>query len=91
MHSPYLGVSNVVFVTQGEDSAGTYRPADDVFEEAALKLQHPNESRQMDSSTSLTLKKDVLRFCSLDCVKDALGRICDVKGGVCFILPLPQN
>ncbi|GLB37612.1 putative ydr279p protein family (RNase H2 complex component) [Lyophyllum shimeji] len=59
-----------------DGSAGTYRPADDIFEDAAAKL-HATSGKPDDGPWILT--KDIIRFGSLPCVKAALAHICDVK------------
>jgi ribonuclease H2 subunit B len=60
--------------TQTDGSPGTYRPADDIFEEAAENLKNNS------GETEGTYSNDVMRFSSLDCVKKALKRICEEKG-----------
>ncbi|KAF8517650.1 ribonuclease H2, subunit B [Gautieria morchelliformis] len=52
-----------------DGSIGNFRPADDIFEEAASKL----------TQGSAIKGQDVLRLATLDCVRGALNRICDSK------------
>ncbi|KAJ3853762.1 ribonuclease H2, subunit B [Lentinula lateritia] len=54
-------------------SLGQFRTADDIFEEAAIKLE---QSSSKDSSETISAK-DVATFTSMNCCKDALSRICD--------------
>jgi ribonuclease H2 subunit B len=67
------------YLIQQDGTHGTFRPADDIFEEASRKFQPSLQSSETDSSD---LSNDVLRFASLKVVKDSLKRICDVKGNV---------
>ncbi|KAL0576284.1 hypothetical protein V5O48_005693 [Marasmius crinis-equi] len=61
---------------QREDSS-QFRPADDIFEDVALKLE-ATMSTSKDPSHHVS-SKDVRTFTSLQCCKDALGRICEVE------------
>ncbi|KAJ3896757.1 ribonuclease H2, subunit B [Lentinula edodes] len=54
-------------------SLGQFRTADDIFEEAAIKLE---QSSSKDSTETISAK-DVATFASMNCCKDALTRICD--------------
>ncbi|KAJ3923958.1 ribonuclease H2, subunit B [Lentinula edodes] len=54
-------------------SLGQFRTADDIFEEAASKLE---QSSSKDSIETISAK-DVATFASMNCCKDALTRICD--------------
>ncbi|KAF9482144.1 hypothetical protein BDN70DRAFT_829760 [Pholiota conissans] len=61
---------------QPSDGATTqFRTADDLFDEAARKLQTPNETEEDLSISS----QDILRFCSLACISKSLYSICEVK------------
>ncbi|KAG6866716.1 hypothetical protein C0991_011375 [Blastosporella zonata] len=57
-----------------DGSAGTFRQADVIFEEAAGKLQTPGKTD--DASLS---EKDIIGLGSIQCAKDALRNVCDVK------------
>ena len=59
---------------QNDGTSGTYRPADDIFEEASARLQ--GSQGELDG----VFNDDVRYFSSLECVKAALTRICEVKG-----------
>jgi ribonuclease H2 subunit B len=59
---------------------GNFRPADDIFEEAALKLYKAYATFGGYEALTVVSEKDVLYFTSLDSVKSALKHICDVKG-----------
>ncbi|KAJ7072116.1 ribonuclease H2, subunit B [Mycena amicta] len=56
-----------------ENSPGMFRPADEIFEDAATNLEQSSEP-----STSIR-KEDVLYFASMECCRRALKRVCDVK------------
>ncbi|KAE9411259.1 hypothetical protein BT96DRAFT_952373 [Gymnopus androsaceus JB14] len=58
-----------------DGSLGQFRTSDDIFEEAASKL----EQKSSKDPSELILSTDVATFTSLDCCKDALPRICDVQ------------
>ena len=68
---------------QQDGTLGTFRPADDIFEEASRRFQPSEQSSRTDS---FVLSNDILRFASMKVVKDSLKRICDVKGNVSFLL-----
>ncbi|KAG6885970.1 hypothetical protein C0993_006897 [Termitomyces sp. T159_Od127] len=59
---------------QADGSTGTFRQADDIFEEAATKLR-----TSVESDDGPALHKDIIRFGSLQCTKNALKKVCDVK------------
>ncbi|KAG5720048.1 Ribonuclease H2 subunit B [Termitomyces sp. T112] len=67
-----LPILQAVQPTDG--SAGRFRQADDIFEEAAVKLRTPGNPDDVSA-----LDKDIIRFGSLQCTKDTLKNICDVK------------
>ncbi|KAG6920293.1 hypothetical protein DXG01_005062 [Tephrocybe rancida] len=67
----FLG-EEVVSGEQQNGSAGTYRQADDIFEEAATKLQERSNDAPL-------LEKDIIGLGSIQCAKDALRNVCDVK------------
>lgn len=71
----------VQLFVQQDGTLGSFRPADDIFEEASRKFQASLQSGETDSSV---LSKDILRFASLKMVKESLKRICDVKGSFLF-------
>ncbi|EKM54493.1 uncharacterized protein PHACADRAFT_123606 [Phanerochaete carnosa HHB-10118-sp] len=54
--------------------AGTFRPVDDMFEDAVEKLL-----QSAPSSTEHLCKEDLLRFLSLDCARNAMARTCEKK------------
>ncbi|KAJ3555767.1 hypothetical protein NM688_g2389 [Phlebia brevispora] len=64
-----------------DGSAGTFRPMDDVFEDAIEKLAGSLSAptNPKDASTELS-SEDLRRFFSLDCARDSMKRVCDVKG-----------
>ncbi|KAJ8077250.1 hypothetical protein AAF712_004134 [Marasmius tenuissimus] len=59
-----------------KDQISQFRPADDIFEDLALKLEVSSASKEPSLHV---LSKDVQRFTSLRCCKDALDRICEVE------------
>ncbi|KZP17996.1 hypothetical protein FIBSPDRAFT_1046540 [Athelia psychrophila] len=60
-----------------DGSLGSFRPADDMFEEAATQLSKVNPDEK-DPSARLP-SKDILHLFTLPCVRKALKRACDVK------------
>jgi len=62
-----------------DGTLGNFRPADDIFEEAALKLYKAYATFGGYEALTVVSEKDVLYFTSLDSVKSALKHICDVK------------
>ncbi|KAF8829085.1 hypothetical protein HHX47_DHR3000878 [Lentinula edodes] len=67
-------------------SLGQFRTADDIFEEAASKLE---QSSSKDSIETISAK-DVATFASMNCCKDALTRICDSQGD-CTLSSFPTR
>jgi hypothetical protein len=58
-----------------------FRPADDIFEDAARKIEE--RSGKYNDASFVVNAQDILQFASLTCVKDSLQRVCDIKGE-CF-------
>ncbi|KAF8315966.1 ribonuclease H2, subunit B [Amanita rubescens] len=54
-----------------------FRPADDIFEDASLKIEE-RCGRHDDTSYDVNAQ-DILQLASLPCIKDALRRVCDMK------------
>ncbi|KAF7361700.1 hypothetical protein MVEN_00513600 [Mycena venus] len=66
-----------VYPENGE--LGKFRPADEIFDDAAANLEQSSTSAA-DKDVSLIISKDdVLQFTSMECCKTALKRVCDVK------------
>jgi ribonuclease H2 subunit B len=63
---------------KADGTLGSFRPADDIFEEAATLLVKA-VAKDKDISTTMS-EKDILHFSSLQCARNALRRLCDVKG-----------
>jgi hypothetical protein len=63
---------------QVDGTMGHFRTFDDIIEEAAIKLAHQSYTPK-DPST-IVFEKDILHLGTLDCITNALRRICDVKG-----------
>ncbi|KAF9529176.1 ribonuclease H2, subunit B [Crepidotus variabilis] len=53
-----------------------FRTSDDIFEATINKLESANSRNEKSDNT---LRDDLLRFCSLECTKKALSRLCDSK------------
>ncbi|KAF8210503.1 ribonuclease H2, subunit B [Mycena galopus ATCC 62051] len=60
-------------------SQGKFRPADEIFDDAAANLEQASTSAADKDSSLIISKDDVLQFTSMDCCKAALRRVCDVK------------
>ncbi|KAH7888527.1 ribonuclease H2, subunit B [Phlebopus sp. FC_14] len=56
-----------------------FRPADDIFEEAAMKIAEMSRASSSQDASTLIELDDITRFASLDCTMDAMKRICEVK------------
>ncbi|KAJ7217837.1 ribonuclease H2, subunit B [Mycena pura] len=54
-----------------------FRPADEIFEDAATNLEQVSAANK-DVSLHIS-KEDILYFTSMDCCRKALRRVCDVK------------
>ncbi|KAJ6587130.1 ribonuclease H2, subunit B [Mycena vulgaris] len=58
---------------------GMFRPADEIFEDAAANLEQSSTATAGKDGSLIISKEDVLRFTALECCKSALNRVCDVK------------
>ncbi|KAJ6596657.1 ribonuclease H2, subunit B [Mycena sp. CBHHK59/15] len=58
---------------------GMFRPADEIFDDAATNLEESSTSAAGKDVSLIVSKEDVLRFTSLECCQSALNRICDMK------------
>lgn len=74
----YIEIHALTFAIQTDGTLGSFRPADDIFEEAAVQLTKA-ALKDKDPSTMIS-EKDVLFLLSLECIRNALKRMCDVKG-----------
>ncbi|KAJ7497514.1 ribonuclease H2, subunit B [Mycena latifolia] len=66
-------------VYPGNGDQGMFRPADEIFEDAAVNLEQSSTSTAGKDISLIVSKDDVLQFTSLECCKSALNRVCDVK------------
>jgi hypothetical protein len=67
------------FIAQSEDGYEPhFRPADDIFEDAARKIEE--HCGEYDDTSYVVNARDILQFTSLTGVKDSLQYLCDVKG-----------
>lgn len=71
---PILGAT----VSQ-EGGQANYRPADDIFEEAAMKLAEASHSSGSQDPSFTVAPDDIMTFGALDCTVQAMRRICDTK------------
>ncbi|KAH7913669.1 ribonuclease H2, subunit B [Hygrophoropsis aurantiaca] len=62
-----------------DGSAVKFRPADDIFTDAAELLATGSKATATKDPSSLIPKNDIATFASLDCVKRAMKRVCEVK------------
>ena len=65
--------TSYVMSPQTDGTIGNFRPAHDIFEDAASRLSQ-------ESKASAIRGQDIVQLTTLDCVRDALKRICDSKG-----------
>ena len=54
-----------------------YRTSDDILQDAASKFGIVEGDSQISASQ---LRNDLIQFCSLECTRKALPRLCEVKG-----------
>jgi ribonuclease H2 subunit B len=67
-------------LSKADGTLGSFRPADDVLEEA-ITLLVKAAFRNKDPSMSIS-EQDLHDFASLQCVRSALQRLCDIKGNL---------
>ncbi|KAJ7200492.1 ribonuclease H2, subunit B [Mycena rebaudengoi] len=72
-----IPVLQSVYPENGE--TGMFRPADEIFEDAAANLEESSTSAAGKDISLIVSKDDVLHFTSMGCCQDALKRVCDVK------------
>lgn len=60
---------------------GTFRPLDDVLEDAIEKVcrSPPTGPNPNDPSTQIS-PEDLTRFLNLECARSAVKRVCETKG-----------
>ncbi|KAJ7680532.1 ribonuclease H2, subunit B [Mycena polygramma] len=58
---------------------GMFRPIDEIFEDAASNLEQSSTSAENKDVSLIVSKDDVLQFATLECCRNALKRVCDVK------------
>ncbi|KAJ7268785.1 ribonuclease H2, subunit B [Mycena haematopus] len=58
---------------------GKFRPADEIFDDAAANLEESSTSAANKDNSLIISKDDILQFTSMDCCIAALKRVCDVK------------
>lgn len=75
---PCHGCLTYIFGQPEDGYEHHFRPADDIFEDAALKIEE-RCGRHDDTSYDVNAQ-DILQLASLPCIKDALRRVCDMKG-----------
>jgi ribonuclease H2 subunit B len=63
-----------------DGTLGTFRPIDDLFEEAAMRLTRDVVSSSKQDPTAAVSEQDVIAFSRLDCVLAAVPSVCEVKG-----------
>ncbi|KAK7005697.1 ribonuclease H2, subunit B, partial [Favolaschia claudopus] len=66
-----------VYPENGE--RGKFRPADEIFEDAAANLEESSSSTADKDSSLIISRDDVAQFTSMECCNAALKRVCDVK------------
>ncbi|KAI6000491.1 ribonuclease H2, subunit B [Pisolithus albus] len=62
-----------------EGGQANYRPADDIFEEAAMKLAEASHSSGSQDPSFIVAPNDIMTFGALDCTVQAMRRVCDIK------------
>jgi len=74
----YFVIHSLVSLTKTDGTLGTFRQADDIFEEAVALLRK-RVPKDKDPSMKVS-GKDIHLFSSFPYVRKALTRLCDVKG-----------
>ncbi|KAG7098771.1 hypothetical protein E1B28_000679 [Marasmius oreades] len=75
----FLLIYILKFFTKDERS-GIFRPADDIFEDAALKLEAASLISKESKGSSLHLSsKDIRTFTSMQCCRNVMDKICEAK------------
>lgn len=69
----------ILGATVSEGGQANYRPADDIFEEAAMKLAEASHSSGSQDPSFIVAPDDIMTFGALDCTVQAMRRICDTK------------
>ncbi|EED81696.1 predicted protein [Postia placenta Mad-698-R] len=62
-----------------DGSSGSFRPMDDLFEEAIAKLAQASNSSDVLEGVGIPRLEDVNYLASFDCVQNSMKRICEVK------------
>jgi len=62
-------------ITFKDDNTTQFRTSEDIFEVAAVKFE-----ASVDGPEGTSLREDITQFCTLACAKQALTRLCEVKG-----------
>ncbi|KAL4074167.1 ribonuclease H2, subunit B [Scleroderma citrinum] len=71
----------IPLLTAGKQREGeqVFRPADDIFEQAATQLAEGTQApASQDPSLAITTE-DIMRFGALECTRNAMKRVCEVK------------
>ncbi|KAG9316403.1 ribonuclease H2, subunit B [Chiua virens] len=66
-------------INQPGGSVGNFRPAEDIFEDAARYIAEASKTVVTQDAPISVEVEDVMRFAALDCTKKAMKRLCDVK------------
>ncbi|EGO25228.1 hypothetical protein SERLADRAFT_436986 [Serpula lacrymans var. lacrymans S7.9] len=75
---PAFLIIQILLASQPNDgSPGNFRPIDDIFEEAAVKLaKTPIESTPaVQDASAIPSQRDIMQLASLDCIKAAMSQI----------------
>ncbi|KAF9244973.1 ribonuclease H2, subunit B [Melanogaster broomeanus] len=64
----------------GSSGIVNFRPAEDMFEDAARHIAEASTVTASQDASTLIRVEDVMKFAALECTKSAMKRICDVKG-----------
>jgi len=66
-------------IKQPDGSVGSFRPAEDIFEDAARHIAEASVTGATQDASMRVGVEDILKFAALECTKKAMKRLCDVK------------
>jgi ribonuclease H2 subunit B len=79
----FVQLSDVDFFrdVQIDGSPGSFRPADDIFEDAVARLIKAQDAQSTAKDPSSAMcEEDIHHLLDTRCIRVALRRVCDVKG-----------
>ncbi|KIJ67963.1 hypothetical protein HYDPIDRAFT_107506 [Hydnomerulius pinastri MD-312] len=62
-----------------DNETAQFRPAEDIIDEAASQIAEASNITALHDASTIIKAEDIMSFAALDCTKDAMRRICEVK------------